>query len=244
MFIRAFDYALRGCLTCLLLVLLTACGGGGETSTSTTNPPTTTPTTTQGSLARLFAPLALADPATDAASKFLKACYFPVQQLGATGQAGINLLESLVIDILPAATATLFHAQTGDNIVKTNRTYRGSDPAAGAPPRLWTGVVKLNADGSGSGFGPPCTPEAMVEAPPQTCYWLAQDGTGQSLAINQFLSITDGRPQTSSGAASLINPGAGVGGAFYFYYEMSFNPNCSAPGSTTLFRGPPRIGRR
>ncbi len=222
------------------LSVLSGCGGGAASNLPTT-PAAEPPAMNMRS--GLFAPVAQADAAADSTTLFLKACYFPEQKFGAFEQAGINFLESMVLEILPASTAPIYHAQTGARMNNTNRTYRGSSPATGAPPRLWTGVLQINTDGSASGFGAPCTPTDMLEAPSNTCYWLGQNLAAESVANGSFLFRSDNRPQTSSGSASLINPGSAMGTAYYFYYEMSFNPNCSAPGSKIVFRGPPRTAR-
>ncbi len=220
------------------LAILAACGGGGSTTAPATPTPVPTPASTQG---RLFAPLTPAD-GTNASFKYLKACYFANRQMGRVGQAGVAFLESLVIDTLPGNTAVLFNAQTGNSVRSINRTYRGSNPVVGAPPQLWTGVARLNGDGSSSGFGVPCTPDAMTERPPATCYWLGQNANGEEEAVGQFNLIGSTTPQTSSIGTSLINPGWGTGTAYYFWYEFSFGPSCSAPNSTTLWRGPARAG--
>ena len=219
-----------------LAASLCACGGGS--SSATTAPiPTPTPAPTLG---RLFAPLAQADPS--ASFKYLKACYFPTQQFGSEGQSGIDFLESLVVDVASSNNAVLYNAQNGNSYVHTNRSYKGSSPIAGAPPQLWTGVMQLNADGSASGFGVPCTPATMLDRPPATCYWLVEDVNKNSSAVGSFTQIGNGRPETASGTATVLNPGWGTGAAYYFYYEMSFGPNCSAPNSKTLWRGGPLSG--
>jgi hypothetical protein len=217
---------------------LVACGGGGSSGPAPTPTPTPTP---PSALGQLFAPLAAADAASTS-FKYLKACYFPTRQAGAVGQAGVEFLESLVIDTLPASTAVLYNAQNGNSVRTTTRTYRGSSPAVGAPPLLWTGVMRLNTDGSASGFGVPCTPNAMTERPTDACYWLGKNETGTEQAIGQFISLGATTPETSSTGTSLINPGWGTGTAYYFWYEFSFGASCSAPNSTTLWRGPARAG--
>lgn len=229
----------------LCLAILSACGGGGgsgggNATPSATPSPTPTPTPTN-TLGQLFAPLAPADGASTS-FKYLKACYFQTRQAGTVGQTGVQFLESLVIETLPAATAVLYNAQNGNSVRTTTRTYRGSNPAAGAPQQIWTGVARLNADGSASGFGAPCTPTTMIDRPPETCYWLAQSDNGQEVAIGQFNSLGAATPETSSVGTMLTNPGWGTGTAYYFWYEFSFGPSCSAPNSTTLWRGPARAG--
>ncbi len=233
-------FTASGCF--VLFAALVACGGGGGgNNTGSVTSPTPGPTPTPApTLARLFA--SLAPDGGNASFKYLKACHFPTQQYGTAGQAGITFLESLVVETLPTRVP-LYNAQTGESFVLTTRAYKGSNPATGAPPLLWTGVFKANADGSISGFGAPCTPTTMVTAPEFTCYWLGENGNAQSLASSAFFSQGDTRPQTSSGAASLINPGWGTGTGFYFWYEMSFGGNCSAPGSKTVWRGPPKDAR-
>lgn len=217
---------------------LSACGGGGGTS-SPAPAPTPTPTPT-ASLQRLFAPLQQVDQSST--FKYLKACYFPAQKFGTVGQSGVDFLESLVVDTASTNNAVLYNAQNGNSYVNTNRSYKGSSPIAGAPPQLWTGVMQLNADGSASGFGAPCTPTTMLDKPVNTCYWLAEDVDKNAVAIGAFLQIGNARPQTSSGTATMLNPGWGTGQAYMFYYEMSFGPNCSAPDSKTIARGGPILG--
>lgn len=225
-------------LTLLAAVLcLCACGGGGGTSSPA---PATPPPVPATSLQRLFAPLQQVDQSTS--FKYLKACYFPTQKFGSVGQSGVNFLESLVVDTASTNNAVLYNAQNGNSYVNTNRSYKGSSPIAGAPPQLWTGVMQLNADGSASGFGAPCTPTTMIDKPINTCYWLAEDADKNSVAIGAFLQIGNARPQTSSGTGTVINPGWGTGQAYLFYYEMSFGPNCSAPDSKTIARGGPILG--
>lgn len=230
------NYLAASC--CLSLLACGGGGGGSATNTGTTTPVPTAVPTPAPTPTRLFAPLA--PDGGNASFKYLKACYFPTRQVGTAGQAGIVFLESLVLDILPSRTATIYNAQTGQTSALTTRSYKGSNPVAGAPPLLWTGVFKPNADGSASGFGAPCTPTTMLTAPEFTCYWLGEDSLAQSSAISAFLSIGDVRPQTGSDTSVLINPGWITGGGFYFWYEMSFGGNCSAPGSQTIWRGPPR----
>ncbi len=217
------------------LLCLSACGGGGGSSPA----PTPTPTPT-ASLQRLFAPLQQVSNNTN--YKYLKACYFPTQKFGAVGQSGIDFLESLVIDTASSNNAVLYNAQNGNSYLNTNRSYKGSNPIAGAPPQLWTGVMQLNADGSASGFGAPCTPTTMLEKPINTCYWLAEDVDKNAVAIGAFTQIGNARPQTASGTATVLNPGWGTGQAFVFYYEMSFGTECSAPDSKTIARGAPIFG--
>jgi hypothetical protein len=227
-----------GLLLSTLAMSLAACGGGGGGSTTT---PTPTPTPTPAAaLPRLFAPLVQADPASP--YKYLKGCYFPTQKFGTVGQSGSDFLESLVVDVASTNTAVLYNAQNGNSYAHTNRSYKGSNPIAGAPPQLWTGVFKLSSDGAAVGFGAPCTPTTMLERPSTTCYWLAEDVDKRSVAIGAFTQIDNARPQTSSGASILLNPGWESGTAYYFYYEMSFGPACSAPDSKTIWRSGPILG--
>ncbi len=217
---------------------LCACGGGGGSS-SPAQPPTPTPTPV-ASPQRLFAPLQ--QIANNTNFKYLKACYFPTQKFGAVGQSGIDFLDSLVIGAASSNNAVLYNAQNGNSYVNTSRSYKGSNPIAGAPPQLWTGVMQLNADGSASGFGAPCTPTTMLEKPINTCYWLAEDVDKNAVAIGAFTQIGNARPQTASGTATVLNPGWGTGQAYMFYYEMSFGTECSAPDSKTIARGGPILG--
>lgn len=232
---RALVFTTSACL------LLSACGGGGSSPSvaSGTPVPVVTPTPAP-TLSQVFATALVG--AGDPGSKYLKACYFPTQQFGTVGQSGISFLESLVLETLPSATAPVYNALNGNTTLVTNRSYKGSSPVAGAPATLWTGVFKLNADGSASGFGYPCTPDTMITAPTTTCYWLEEDVNGKSLAQGSFVAVGNARPQTSSGSNVLINPGWDSGTAFYFWYEMSYGGSCSAPGSTTVWRGPARAG--
>lgn len=218
----------------VFLLLLTACGGGGS-SGSGTNTSTTPPAANTSTLPRIFA--GLTSVAGDAStSAYLKACYFKEQKVGTKGQGGLAFLESMVIDVLPEATAPLYNAATSLIEKKTNRAYKGSDGKIGAPPKLWTGVISINADGSANGFGAPCTPTTMMDSPQYTCYWLTDNLNGRVSALNYYDSIGDGRPQTSSGSVPLGNAGWGDGVAYYFWYEMGLGASCSAPESTTLWR--------
>lgn len=230
-----FPSLLASCVTGGVVLCLAGCGGGSASSPSTPGTPTPAPT-----LARLFAPLTPPPAGAGNDFKYLKVCYFPTQQFGTTGQSGIDFIESLVLDKLPTPTAPIYHAQNGQAVATTNRAYKGSDPVSGAPPVLWTGVATINTDGSASGFGAPCTPTDMLTAPGSTCYWLAENNSTQSVAVGSFIQLGDARPQTSSGTAALINPGWGTGAGFYFWYEMSFGPSCSAPGSKIIARGQPK----
>jgi hypothetical protein len=224
-----FIPALGPALPLTMLAMLTGCGGGGA-STPSSPPPAST-------LARVFEALMAAAP-DDGTTRYLKACDFPDQKLGMLGQSGIEFIESLTVENLPAATAPLYNAQTGEVFGLTKRAFLGSNGKIGAPPTLWTGVVKINTDGSASGFGAPCTPTTMISAPPTTCYWLVDNLSGQAAAVGQYYSVGDGHPETTSGAALLSNPGWLVGTAFQFWYEMGPGSSCSTPGAKVLWRGP------
>ncbi|WP_338846742.1 hypothetical protein V8J88_23600 [Massilia sp. W12] len=217
-----------------LVVLLSACGGGGSSGGSAGSSGTPPPVAGSSTLPRLFAGLTAADAS---ASPYLKACYFQQQKIGAKGQRGLDFLESLVIEVLPAYTAPLYDASNGYIVGKTNRAYKGTDGKMGAPPALWTGVVSVNADGSAQGFGAPCAnPGSMTSKPPLPCYWLVDNLNGRMAALNYYEIVSDGSPMTSSGGVALGNPGWGTAPAYHYWYEMSVGPTCSAPESTTLWR--------
>lgn len=228
--------AVSAALIILVAGGVVACGGGGGASqVSTSPPPPTIPTAPSASnLPRLFAGLTAAEGTSS--QRYLKACYFLAQKVGAKGQRGLEFLESFVVDKLAEPSAPLYNASDGTVHSKTNRAYKGTDGKVGAPPSLWTGVVSINADGSANGFGAPCTPTTMVELPKFTCYWLTDNLNGRVAALNYYDSIGDGRPETNSGSKPPENPGWGTGIAYYFWYEMGPGENCSAPESTTLWR--------
>lgn len=227
------------CLILCVPMALLACGGGGTSGSGGTAPNSsnTLPSPEAASnLPRLFAGLtaAVATPETTA---YLKACYFQAKKTGTKGQGGIDFLESLTIDVLPGETAPLYDATTGLVVAKSSRAYKGTNGKMGAPARLWTGVIKLDANGGASGFGYPCTPtSSMLTAPPSTCYWLVDNYKGAPAALNYYDSIGDGAPITNTAGVPTGNIGWGTGTAYYFWYEMGLGATCSAPESTTLWR--------